>query len=791
MPIIKLTNSGRDAFALHTGRTTYALRVAPSGHVEHLYYGEKIALDDDSVGFLAERRAFEPGNVIRYYNTDTVTVLEDMMLEASAPGHGDVGEVTVESVRGNGSRTADFLFESAQITDDKPPFDTLPGSYSADGKVEHLTVTLRDKGTNARLELHYFVYPECDVITRSAKLVNEGDEEIGLERLLSMRLDLPKTGYAVTSFHGAWAREMNRSQITLDAGKFVSESHHGYTSSRANPFFMVHDPNATEDSGEVYAFNLIYSGNHYEAVEVNAFGKTRVVSGISPAKFCFTLAPGDSFEAPEAVLTYSRDGFAGQSRNMHAFVREHIVRGEWKGKVRPILLNSWEAGYFDINESSLVSLAKAGRDLGIELFVMDDGWFGERNDDTSSLGDWDANKKKLPGGLSRLCEKINALGMDFGLWVEPEMVNVKSKLYEAHPDWALGVPGEAQSEGRNQRILDLANPEVVDYVCEKMTEVFSSANVAYVKWDMNRIFSDAFSSYLPAEKQGETPHRVICGLYRLLDTLTKRFPHVLFEGCSAGGNRFDLGILCYFPQIWGSDDTDPIVRAHIQEGYSFGYPQECVGAHVSASPNHQTMRETPLETRFNVAAFCSLGYETDLRDLSGTQKDEVKAQTDLYKVWREVFQTGDFYRVQSGNIHEWITVSKDKRRAVGLILQELVAPNTQIHRFFARGLDPDRKYRLTNVPHNVDVKSFGSLINTMAPIHVKQDSLLHDIVAKVVKLSGEKEDAILSGSALMNAGYPLAQAFSATGFSDQVRVFPDFASRMYFIEAIDETGAED
>ena len=305
---------------------------------------------------------------------------------------------------------------------------------------------------------------------------------------------------------------------------------------------------------------------------------------------------------------------------------------------------------------------------------------------------------------------------------------------------------------------------------------------------MNRVLSDDFSPYLSAERQGEARHRLICGLYRVLSALTERFPKILFEGCASGGNRFDLGMLCFFPQIWGSDDTDPIERARIQEGYSFAYPPECVGAHVSASPNHQTMRETPLETRFNVAAFCSLGYETDLRDLSGAQKDAVRAQTELYKKWRDVFRTGDFYRVGTGNIREWITVSKDRRRAVGLILQTLAVPNTQTHRFFARGLDPDLTYRITNVPHNVDVKAFGSLINTMAPIHVKQDSLLHDIVAKVVKLNGEREDAKLSGSALMNAGFPLAQAFSGTGFSDEVRVFADFASRLYFIEAVDEDG---
>ncbi|MBQ9887541.1 MAG: alpha-galactosidase [Lachnospiraceae bacterium] len=782
--MIRHLHEESNEFVLDTDNTTYAFRVTKSGHPEHLYYGKRINIftADDLIAF-TQKREFEPGNVIVYSPEHRTTILEDMCLEMSSGGHGDIREPFVEIVHADGSRSSDFLYSDYEITQEKPEFKTLPGSYSEHGNVEHLCVTLVDD--KLTLKLHYYVYPECDVITRSAELINNGVETVEIERLLSLQLDLPDSGYAFTSFHGAWAREMNKSTVVLNVGKFVNESRAGCSSSRANPFFMLHSHETTEDSGACYGFNLIYSGNHYSVVEVNAFGKTRVVSGINPQGFRVLLESGESFEAPEAVMTYSADGFTGQSINMHKFVREHIVRGEWRDKARPVLLNSWEACYFDISEGGLVSLAKSAKNLGIELFVMDDGWFGERNDDGSSLGDWDANLKKLPGGLKRLGEKITSLGLQFGIWVEPEMVNVQSKLYEQHPDWVMQIPGKLHSEGRNQRILDFANPEVTDYIIKKMSEVFSSADISYVKWDMNRIFSDVYSPYLPAKRQGETAHRYICGLYHVMDELTKRFPHILFEGCASGGNRFDLGILCYFPQIWGSDNTDAISRLTIQEGYSYGYPLSCVGAHVAASPNHQTLRRTTLKTRFGVAAFGALGYECDLRDLKSEEKLKIIGQINVYKKWRDVFQSGQFYRIKSGNTYEWLYVSKDKKRAVGLLVQKLVKPNTQYERFVAKGLDPDMRYRFYVIPERVDIKQFGSLVNTLAPIHVKQDSFVHNVIARAVKMSGEMEEYNATGDLLMSAGVALKQAFSGTGFNDNVRVFGDFASRMYFIEAIE------
>lgn len=624
-------------FILDTKHTTYCFRVMQTGHLEHLYYGRKVTLHgEEDMQALVEKQAFAPGNLNVYDEENKDVALEDIRLEMSSYGKGDIREPFIEVVHADGSYTSDFLFKKAEILEEKKELKNMPSSYDETRKVQQLCITLKDAQYDLTLELYYSVFEDCDVITRSARFVNTSKATVKLLRLMSMQLDLDTADYVMTTFNGAWAREMNRNDIPIRVGKHVNASYAGISSSRANPFVMLSKENTTEDFGQCYGVNLVYSGNHYEAAEVNSFGKTRLVSGINPQSFCFVIEPGDEFEAPEAVMTFSNEGFNGMSGQMHEFVREHIVRGEWKKKERPVLLNSWEASYFDINEKKLLNLAKAGKDVGIELFVMDDGWFGERNDDTSSLGDWDVNKKKLPGGVKRLCDKVKDLGLMFGIWVEPEMVNVKSHLYEEHPDWVLQIPKASHSEGRNQRILDLSRVEVQNFIIEKMAEVFSSADISYVKWDMNRIFSDYFSNALPAEKQGEVSHRYVLGLYRCMKELTQRFPHILFEGCASGGNRFDLGILSYFPQIWASDDTDALCRSEIQNGYSYGYPMSTVAAHVSSCPNHQTLRVTPLDTRFSVACFGVFGYECNFCDMKKEELDQIKVQIELYKQWRPV-----------------------------------------------------------------------------------------------------------------------------------------------------------
>ncbi|MBE5923575.1 MAG: alpha-galactosidase [Lachnospiraceae bacterium] len=789
-------------YALHTKNTTYMFNVTDTGHLEHLYYGRRIKLDlqSDKGGEFpfTEKHAFAPGNTNQYDGEHGSFTLEDMCLEMSSYGKGDIREPFIEVIHADGSYTSDFLFEKAEVIKGKKDLATLPSSYGTEDEVETLEVTLFDKQYGLKMILSYHVYEACNVITRCTKLINESAESVSLRRLMSMSIDFDTPEYVFTTFNGAWAREMKRTDTVMRAGKHVNASYTGTSSNRANPFVMLSKESTSEDFGDCYGFNLVYSGNHYEAVEVSGYGKTRIVTGINPQSFSWLLEKGDEFEAPEAVMSYSHEGFNGMSQNIHKFVREHIVRGYWKDKVRPVLLNSWEAAYFDINERKLLSLAKAGKEVGIELFVMDDGWFGERNDDSHSLGDWDVNKKKLPGGVEGLSKKIKDLGLDFGIWVEPEMVNVNSKLYEEHPDWVLQIPDKPHSEGRNQRILDLSKEEVCNFIIDKMTEVFSSGDISYVKWDMNRTFTDYYSQGLSSEKQGEIAHRYVVGLYYCMKTLTERFPKILFEGCAAGGNRFDLGILSYFPQIWASDDTDALCRTEIQTNYSYGYPMSAVSAHVSSCPNHQTLRTTPLETRFNVASFGVCGYECNLCDMKKEDLAAVKIQIELYKEWREVLQKGSFYRGRTfaggleasgsilakndGNVTEWTCVSSDKKKAVGFVMQKLVAPNTQYEYYKAKGLDADMKYHFYNRFLKYNLKNFGDLVNVVSPVHIKQDSLAHNLVAKFVKMDGETEDCMVYGDALMYSGVKLKQAFGGTGYNEEVRYYQDFGSRLYFME---------
>ena len=773
-------------FVLDTKNTTYAFHILETGHLEHLYYGKKIQINSALEAIsLVEKRVVLAGNAVYYNDENKALGLEDVCLEMSSYGKGDIREPFIEVTHADGSYTSDFLFHKAEIRQGKKPLETLPSSYEENNRVDELVITLIDKNYDLTLELTYSVFLDHDVITKSSKLMNTSKDKITLQRLMSNQIDFNDHDYVFTSFHGAWAREMKKHDVQVGPYKLVNESVCGCSSNRANPFTMISRKETSEDNGECYGFNLVYSGNHYTSVEVGAFGKTRFISGINPTNFEFHLEPNENFEAPEAVMTYSNKGFNGMSQNMHEFVRECIVRGTWKKKTRPVLLNSWEASYFDINEKKLLNLAKAGKDVGIELFVMDDGWFGARDNDTKGLGDWTANKKKLPQGIAGLAKKVNALGLDFGIWVEPEMINVDSDLYRAHPEWVMQIPNKPHSESRNQRILDFSNPEVVEYMTKLMENVFSAGNVAYVKWDMNRIFSDVYSQYLPAHQQKEVSHRYIMGVYKMLESLNESFPDILFEGCASGGNRFDLGMLCYFPQIWASDDSDAIYRVEAQTNYSYGYPMSTIGAHVSDCPNHQTLRKTPIATRFTVASFGVLGYECHLGEMSKDDLKEIKAQIDLYKKYRDVLQFGTFYRTRSNNIYEWSCVNKDKTKSVGMITQVLFNPNTSYETYTPKGLKPNSKYHFTNRQLEFNLKEFGSLVNQVSPIHIKQNGVLHNVASSFIKMKGEKEDFITTGDILMQ-GVKLKQGFGATGYADDIRFFQDFYSRMYFMEEIEE-----
>lgn len=772
-------------FALHTNRTTYAFRVLKTGQLEHLYYGKKINIE--SFAPLMERHTFMPGNTVAYNQEELSYSLENMRLEMSSYGKGDIREPFVEVVGSDGGYTNDFVFRSASIEKGKEKFDTLPGSYDENNNVDHLCITLEENSgiDKLALELHYYVYEDCDVITRSAVIRNNGKNPVKVKRLMSMQLDLFGTNYVMTTFNGSWANEMNKHTTRVGAGRFTNYSYAGTSSNRANPFVMISREETTEDFGECIGTNLIYSGNHYESMEACSFNKTRFVSGINPQSMEIELNPGEKLEAPEAVFTYSKDGYNGMSHNMHHFVREHIVRGAWKYKQRPVLLNSWEANYFDITEEKLINLAKAGKQVGIELFVMDDGWFGNRNDDTSGLGDWFVNDEKLPNGLTGLVNKINDLGMDFGIWIEPEMINKNSNLYKEHPEWVLENPNRQHSEGRNQCILDLTNDEVCNYMIEAISNVLNSANISYVKWDMNRIFSDYYSKNLKAGNQGEVAHKYVLGFYKMAETLTKRFPDILFEGCCGGGNRFDLGMLCYFPQIWASDNTDAICRVNIQNGYSFGYPMSTVSAHVSACPNHQTLRTTPIDTRYNVACFGVLGYECDLTKADREDLFYIKNQIEEYKKWRDTLQFGEFYRgtspyensldSDSNNVYQWTCVNADKTKAVGMLLQKIIKPNDQFLNFRPKGLDGEKKYHFhnRNVYHNAE-----ELAHYAKAEQIKENS------DGFRYIEGEKEDYTGYGNLMMEAGINLKEGFAGSGVNEDIRLMGDFDSRLYYIENI-------
>lgn len=773
-------------FAIITKNTSYVFGVNKEGLLEHMHYGGRILAKEDCLSetfrALSEKVSHMKGNTITY-TRDSLLQPEDMLLEISSVGKGDYRAPFIELEYADGSVTSDFIFEKAQISKVTKGMNTLPYAIpETEGDMEQLVVTMKERHKPVALDLYYNVFEGTDVITRRCVVRNEGTEDVKIKRIMSLQLDFDESGLKFVTFGGAWAREMHKTESIVERGTFINSSNCGVSSNRSNPFVMLTDSEATETAGECYGFNLVYSGNHFEAVSVNAFFKTRFVSGINPEGFTWLLKGGEFFETPEAVMTYSNAGYRGVSLNMQHFVRRHIVRGKYKYKARPILLNSWEAAYFNINESRLLGLAKKAKEAGVELFVMDDGWFKGRNNDTSSLGDWTVDRKKLPGGVEALAAKVHDLGLDFGIWVEPEMVNEDSDLYRSHPEYAMTIPGRENSLGRNQMILDLSNPLVVEYVKDSMRQVFGIKGVNYVKWDMNRTFSDVFSKTLPAERQGEVLHRYYMGLYDIMSTLTKEFPDILFEGCASGGNRFDLGILSYFPQIWGSDDTDAVERTYIQTGYSYGYPMSTVTAHISACPNHQALRNTPLDSRFNIASFGVFGLEINLSELKTEEFEKIKAYVATYKEWRDTFFFGDFYRVGE---EQWMVVSPDKKKAVTVAWTKLNVPNSFYRKIRTVGLSEELNYHVYNVGLKHNIKEFGDLINQVAPIHVKKDSLLHNTIARFVHMNGEVEDYIVDGLTLNNAGIKLTQAFGGTGYNDDTRLFKDFDSRMYFIEAVE------
>lgn len=702
-------------FHLYNDRISYLMCILRNGHLGQLYYGKRIH-DKEDFSYLLELRRRPMSSCL--YEGDRTFSLEHIKQEYPVYGSTDYRHPAVEILQENGSRISDFQYASHTVTGGKPALFGLPATYTEnDDEAKTLCVVMKDELTGVRLELLYTIFASDGILARSVRFVNEGDAPVHLLSAMSLSLDLPDKDYVWMQLSGAWARERHIKNRRLEQGILAIDSMRGNSSHNHNPFMVLKRPSATENEGTVIGFSLIYSGNFRIQAEVDTYDTTRVTVGIDPSTFDWKLDAGESFQTPEAVMVYSEKGLNGMSQSFHRLYRSRLARGYWRDRPRPILNNNWEATYFDFTENSLVEIAAKARECGVELFVLDDGWFGKRCSDRAGLGDWYANKERLPGGIKRLSELIEALGMKFGLWFEPEMVNQDSDLYRAHPDWILQTPGRRTSHGRYQFVLDYSRPEVVDCIYGMMTEILSESKISYIKWDMNRSITECYSAVLPADRQGEVFHRYILGVYDLYERLTSAFPEVLFESCASGGGRFDPGLLYYAPQGWASDDSDAVERLKIQYGTSMCYPISSIGSHVSVAPNHQVFRNTPLRTRANVAYFGTFGYELDLNKLSPEEIEKVKAQIIFMKEYREVLQFGTFYRLKSpfdGNETVWMTVSSDKKTALVGYYRVLNGANVPYSRVLLQGLDADMLYRnlLTGTEHYGDELMNAGLITS-------------------------------------------------------------------------------
>lgn len=906
--MIKIKN---DIFILETMDTSYILKKDANGLLKHLYYGKKIKVDDHETFFapLELSGSFLPGNAIRYDKTEPGNIfLEDELLEISSPGKGDFREPFIELVHPDGTVTSDFVFDSFETYRGKKILADYPSSYAvSNGSFEKsgigsenisdtasdvctLKIHLLDRNMpELKLTLIYTVFEKENVIVRSGRLDyskaeadtgSEGSSEhnasqdkdqkvhadadseeskdlVFIKKFYSSQLDLDDPDLILTTFNNAWSREMNRVDQPITVGRHMNSRAPGVSTNISNPFFMVESPDTTEDHGNVYGFNIIYSGCHSESVEKNEFGLIRVLAGIDPDVLDIGIGSGGSFQVPEEVLSFSDKGYNGLSRNMHTFINDHIIAFGKAHRRRKILFNSWEAAYFKISESKLLSMAKDARDLGAQIFVVDDGWFIGRDSDNAALGDWTVDNKKFPHGLRSFGEKLKSLGLEFGIWVEPEMISEKSRLFEEHPDWALKIPGKSHSEGRNQMLLDLSRTEVQDHIIKVISDLLNSADIKYVKWDFNRVMTDMFSacvklypeshrlnafydpehnafystSVITQDGNEEKPHKerfgteiyikdfssypylYYQGLYRVMKVLTDTFPQVLFEGCASGGSRFDLGMLSMFPQIWASDDTDPIERAFIQRGCSYGYPLSAIGTHISSSPNHGTLRNTPLGTRAAISLFGAAGIELDTGNLTSVEKEQIREFVKIYSETSAIITEGSFYRTRpygnavldqiqsfvnnsallspdsvlsrySQNICAWNAVSPDKSASIGMVLQVLNIPDQVRLKISVRGLDPDALYEVVLLQDPLNVKVFGDLINTMSPVHIRQNGFVHGIIEKKVKLRTEELKVKAYGSALSEGGLILPAAYAGTGFDEKTRVFPDFSARLIIARKI-------
>jgi alpha-galactosidase len=729
-------------FHLRNDLISYVVRVLENDWLGHVYFGPPLAegksyahlIPDEFYGF--SNRLGQP-----------------IPLEFPMGGTGDYRVPALAVELPDGSGVLDLRYKSHRINPGKPGLPGLPSTYVEMGvEAETLEVVVADHLAKIEVCLLYTIYRDRPVVVRGARITNSGTAPVVVRCAMSASLDLPDSDWQLISLSGEWARECHVERLGLRPGRQSVSSTRGASGHQHNPFVALARPATTEEHGEAYGFSLVYSGNFLVEAEVEPFGTTRVRAGINPDGFAWLLDPGAEFVTPEVVLAYSGAGLGALSDSYHSLYRERLARGTWRYRDRPVVINNWEATYYRFDEPNLLSIASAAQEMGIELFVLDDGWFGRRDDDTTSLGDWQVNTSKLPGGVESLARKVEELGMSFGIWIEPEMVSRQSQLFADHPDWAIGIPVRPRTEGRNQYVLDMSRPDVVNYLFEVVSAILGSAPISYVKWDMNRNITEPYGPTLPAWRQGEFMHRYILGVYQLYDRLTQAFPGILFESCAGGGGRFDPGMLAFAPQGWASDDTDAIERLKIQWGTSLAYPLSSIAAHVSAVPNHQVGRVTPLATRAAVAFFGVFGYELDPTALTTEERSEVADQVAFYKKWRELFQRGRFVRLRSPfegdrNQTAWMTVAVDRRTAIAAHYQILSRPNPGPQRLRLRGLDAAASYRVSIWP------------------------------ARSAAAGGPAKTIVLGGDELMAAGLVLEGSRTSAEQGD-------FRARLYVLEAI-------
>lgn len=688
-------NDASLSFHLTNKHVSYIFRVLEkSAQLEHLYYGKSVH-HRDNFSHLIEREVRPSTN---RFTDDHTSSFEHIKQEYPSYGTTDFRYPAFTIDQPNGSHITDFRFKHYDVLKGKPALNGLPHTYiEATDEADTLIITLTDDTIGVTLELFYTIYSERAVITRHSKFTNNSSKTYTLSNAQSMSIDLPDDDFEMIQLNGAWAREAHVGVSPLKKGVQAISSNRGASGHVHNPFIALKRPYTTEQTGEVYGFSLVYSGNFRGQVEVDTYDVSRVSLGINPFRFGWQLKPKTSFTTPEAVMVYSTDGLSGMSQIFHHLYRTRLARGYWRDRTRPVLINNWEATYFDFNEDRILTIAKEAKNLGIELFVLDDGWFGKRNDDTSSLGDWFVDTAKLPHGISALSKKVTDLGMRFGLWFEPEMISTGTTLFKDHPDWLLETPQRTLSHGRNQYVLDFSREDVVEHIFHLMDTVIKDSTISYIKWDMNRNITEAYSRTLEAQAQGEVFHRYILGVYDLYERLTTKYPEILFESCAGGGGRFDPGLLYYAPQTWTSDDTDACERLKIQYGTSLVYPLSSIGSHVSQIPNHQVGRRTPLQTRADVAYFGTFGYELDVTELTDPEKAAVKEQIAFFKAHRALISQGNFHRLLSpfeSNETAWMVVSDDQSTALVGYYKVLAKPNESYKRLKLTGLSEDTLYHV-------------------------------------------------------------------------------------------------